>query len=457
MKKRILPLFTFLAALIMCAELIHAQDTEAPPAPGELTLVEKTHNSVTFSWDNVSSTGGMMGYLVYVDGAQESDTVKLSSYFQYVDHYPELREFGNNSDYRTLQYTAYDLEPSTTYSFEVAAIDSALNISSKSPALEATTEANAPDGITVLYPTDDANIIGGTGNFMTFNTGDWPMLLLNTHENFDGWHTASRPIIKFDISGIDGTINSAKLRMYGGLYEKKSWQDEQSIYSIKVAFYEVGTDWDEESIVFATVPEEDIGADLEGNPQKDAMTNKDTLMKYTPVSYTVISNDPAVVGVPAPTDNNNIQFAWFDANFKPYLESEILEGSSELSFTMVDTTFNKFSYFRFFSEEGYTNRLQLEIEGDLTSVENTGVLSNSMQLYPNPVADHNTITISLSETGNYDIEFIDIIGRKVYTTVLSNARTITINTNGINVRRGVYFVRATKDTGESGIKRLIIQ
>ncbi len=455
MKNKILHLLSF-CLLTTISFSLSAQDTQAPPTPGDLTIVSTTDNAATIMWDNVANDGGMMGYLVYLDGAQEQDTIFIGDLVGYVDDYPQYREIGNASDYRVIYYTAYELEPATSYSIEVAAIDSALNLSPKSAPLQVTTEASSQDGMFTLYPTDDANIIGGSGNFMTFNTGDWDVLRLNTHPNFDGWHSASRPFIKFDISGVTD-VTSATLKMFGGLWDAKDWIDEQPIYTIKIGFYEVGSDWEEETITFSTVPDEDIGADLEDNPEKDAMTNYDTLVQqYTPVSYTEISNDPAKVGVNAPTDNNNIAWTWFDANFTPFMSTKISEGSNTLSFTMVDTTFNKYSHFRFFSKDAFANRLHLEVEGTFTGV-NKVTLDNRFRVFPNPVTSGEDLMISFIDNDTYNIEIIDIAGRQIYSSKVVNTNNFRLYTKGMSVKAGIYFIKATNSTGISGVKKVIIK
>ena len=454
MKKITLPLFSIMFVALLSQPLF-AQDTQAPPVPEEPTIVSTTQNSATVMWDNVASDGGMMGYLVYLDGAQEADTVYIGELVGYTDHYPKYREIGNSSDYRTLYFTAYELDPATTYSIELAAIDSALNLSAKSPAVDVTTEAASPEGKFTIYPTDDANIIGGSGNYLSFNMGDFPLLLLSTHPNFDGWHTASRPFIKFDISGITD-VSSANLKMFGGLWNSAEWLDEQPIYTIKEAFYEVGSDWDEETILFSTVPDEDIGADLEDNPEKDALTNYDTLLQYTPVSYTTITNDPAKLGISAPADNNNIAFTWHTANFKPFIESKISEGSDILSFTMVDTTFDKYNYFRFFSKDSYANRLHLEIEGTLTDV-NKLTLDNRMQVFPNPVNHNHSVVLSMYETDDYTVQLLDLTGKQMFETNLSNANMMRLNTQALSLKSGIYFLRIINSQGVSGVKKLIVK
>jgi hypothetical protein len=431
-----------------------AQDTQAPPTPGELTLVSTTHNSVTVTWDNVATDGGMMGYLVYLDGAQEQDTILIGEMVGYTDDYPEYRETGNSSDYRILYYTAYDLVPGTSYSIEVAAIDSALNVSDKSPAIDVVTEASAPEGSFILYPTDDANIIGGSGNYMSFNMGEWDYLQLNTHANFDGWHSASRPFIKFDISAVDD-VSSATLKMFGGLWGSQDWLDEQPITTIKVAFYEVGADWEEETITFSSVPDEDIGADLEGNPQKDAVTNYDTLQKYTPVSYTTITNDPAKLGVSAPAQGENIKWTWFDANFKPFMDAQMAEGSETLSFTMVDTTFSKYTHFRFFSKDAYANRLHLVVEGSVTANQIT--LDKSFQVFPNPLASNGSLRISFLEIDDYSVSIMDITGKQIHKSEIKNSNNFRLNVGGLSLNDGIYFIRATNSEGVSGVKKVIIR
>ncbi len=448
-------LTVFMIATMFCSVWVsaRAQDNQAPPAPGNLILMEKTHNSITIKWDNVSNDGGMMGYLVFIDGAQEPDTIKIGDFVSYTDDYPKLRTIGNNSDHRTLYYTGYDLDPNTSYLFEVAAIDSALNVSSKSPSIQLTTEASAQSGKLVLYPSDDATIIGGSGNYMTFNTGDWPLLFVRSVENFDGWQGGGRPFVKFDISKVEGTITSAKLRMFANMYRSVDWYD--AVYDIWLAFYKVGADWNEKDIVFANVPDEDIGADLEGDTEKDAILNRDTVALYTPVSLMKFTNNPAKLGIPAPSDGGNIDFTWHEANFKPYMDAEIANNANEISFTIVDTTFAKYSYVKIFSKDAPANRLQLVLEGTFTGLNEIS-LKNKMNIYPNPVSQDQVFCFEAMEVDNYQLQIFDVAGKLRYTSNIKNTNKISFNVSGIGLQRGMFIMKATNSKGESGAISFIV-
>ncbi len=450
--------FLQLAMLVMASSLfvrVNAQDTQAPPQPGQPVVESTTNNSITITWDNVATDGGMMGYLVYVDGVLEPDTLKIGQLVGYIDDYPKYREIGNEEDFSSLHFTAYELAPSTPYSLTVASIDSALNVSGQSPAIEATTEAVGEEGKIILYPTDDAVIIGGSGNYLTFNTGDWPLLLVRPKEGFDGWQELYRPFIKFDISSLTD-VKEAKLHLFGSLFDDTSWLDEQQIITASLAFYKVGSDWEEETITFSTVPDEDIGADLEGDPQKDAMLVRDTLQKYSAVSFLSVSNDPAKLGIAGVNEGDVIPYSWFQANFNTYVTTEVAAGAEVLSFTIADTTFNKFNVFRFHSKDSYTNRIYLEITPSAV-LSAKDAFSSQVAVYPNPMNRNQSINIALAHTGNYFIEITDIAGRTFFSNNYRNAKNISLNIQNTQIEQGMYMVIITNESGVSSTKKILIE
>ncbi len=99
-------------------------DTTPPTAPGNLTLVSKTTNSVTMRWTASTDASGIEVYDIYRDGAY----------------------FGYTQDFNNLQFTATGLAPSTTYTFTVKAKDKAQNWGPFSNPLVVTTDAEPGPG-----------------------------------------------------------------------------------------------------------------------------------------------------------------------------------------------------------------------------------------------------------------------------------------------------------------------
>ncbi|GHA20620.1 hypothetical protein GCM10008090_33160 [Arenicella chitinivorans] len=100
-------------------------DTQPPTAPTGLNADTVTSNSVTFSWNAASDNVGVSRYAVFVNGSEVSSSTTTSA-------------------------SINSLDPSTTYSLTVMAIDEADNRSAVSMALSVTTleEASNLDQVT---------------------------------------------------------------------------------------------------------------------------------------------------------------------------------------------------------------------------------------------------------------------------------------------------------------------
>jgi hypothetical protein len=112
-------------------------DTTAPTRPATLSASAVSGSQINVAWSASKDTVGVNGYFVYRNGAQ----------------------VGNVSS--SLNYQDTDLNPSTTYSYTVAAYDAAGNTSLQSPKATATTLTSlpAPDVI-VLSPSSGATTRG---------------------------------------------------------------------------------------------------------------------------------------------------------------------------------------------------------------------------------------------------------------------------------------------------------
>ena len=98
-------------------------DTTAPTIPTGVTAVAQSASSILVSWTASTDAGGIAGYRVFRDGSATAvATVQTTS------------------------YTDTGLTASTTYSYTVAAVDTAAtpNVSAASAAASATTQASAP-------------------------------------------------------------------------------------------------------------------------------------------------------------------------------------------------------------------------------------------------------------------------------------------------------------------------
>ncbi|MFF2363856.1 glycoside hydrolase family 6 protein [Streptomyces sp. NPDC058122] len=96
-------------------------DTQAPTAPGGLTVSSTTSSGVSLSWSASTDNTAVTGYDVYRDGTKVGSAT-------------------------TTSYTDSGLAASTTYSYTVKAKDAAGNVSASSAAVSATTKASSGGG-----------------------------------------------------------------------------------------------------------------------------------------------------------------------------------------------------------------------------------------------------------------------------------------------------------------------
>ncbi|WP_034057830.1 PQQ-dependent sugar dehydrogenase [Lacinutrix jangbogonensis] len=92
------------------------------------------------------------------------------------------------------------------------------------------------------------------------------------------------------------------------------------------------------------------------------------------------------------------------------------------------------------------------IDTTLSVEENT--LSNDHKLYPNPAKNHVTIKFSPNTTKIKTISISNIQGQIVKKIVPNNSETFQISTETFS--KGVYFVKINTFTGQTSVKKLVI-
>ena len=116
-------------------------EPQPPSAPGNLTSPAHTSSSVSLSWTASTSNIGITGYQVRQAGAIVATVTGTS-------------------------YTVNGLNPSTAYSFTVAAIDAAGNVSAASNTVSVTTSAAANTNLAAGKPTSES------GHTQTYSSGN---------------------------------------------------------------------------------------------------------------------------------------------------------------------------------------------------------------------------------------------------------------------------------------------
>ena len=95
--------------------------------------------------------------------------------------------------------------------------------------------------------------------------------------------------------------------------------------------------------------------------------------------------------------------------------------------------------------------------GITTSVAEVTAPSFSMSLYPNPATDFAQLEINMVQSGRYNVEVFDMLGKSVYNqsfNAMSGKNILPINTR--TLKSGMYMVR-TIVNGESLTQRLIVK
>ena len=112
------------------------EDTEAPTTPTNVIVTNETDSSFKVSWTASYDNNAVSGYEVYVNNVLTATTASVSN-------------------------TVSNLNASTTYSVEILAKDIDHNKSSKSGAINATTNAGTSNGITELFISEYVEPDGG--------------------------------------------------------------------------------------------------------------------------------------------------------------------------------------------------------------------------------------------------------------------------------------------------------
>jgi hypothetical protein len=158
-------------------------DTTAPAAPGNLSASATSATSVDLSWDAATDDVGVTGYDVYRDGSLLQAGVTTTS------------------------YTDTTAAAETTYAYTVRAKDAAGNVSADSNTATVTTPAGGGGSGTLTFePVADARVEQDqpAANFGTL-----------TRLAADQSPTAQvESYLKFDVSGVSGSVASAKLRVW---------------------------------------------------------------------------------------------------------------------------------------------------------------------------------------------------------------------------------------------------
>ncbi|MHC4618340.1 MAG: CBM96 family carbohydrate-binding protein [Planctomycetota bacterium] len=192
-------------------------DITAPSAPTGLGATAGD-TQVTLDWNN-NSESDLAGYNVYRDTSTGGPYTLIAT------------------DVQASAYTDTGLTNDTTYYYVVTAVDIYDNESSDSSEASATPQASS-SGSVESNPTDDSfvNQSNPTANFGNFGSANY----LKVRSGATGY--ARWPFLKFTVTGVSGTVSSAKLKVYS------------TDVTMSVDAKASNTDWTEGAIIWNNKP-----------------------------------------------------------------------------------------------------------------------------------------------------------------------------------------------------------
>jgi chitodextrinase len=233
-------------------------DTQVPTAPGTLTAEAVSHTRVDLAWGAASDDVGVVGYQISRDGAP-------------------IATVGNVSG-----YTDTTVSPVTHYDYSVKAIDAAGNRSVASNTAGVDTPAPPASTTATFNVTADARVEEGdpSANFGTSSK----LRATNAPAKQETY-------LKFNLTGMTGTIESAKLHVYASNDASNNGP----------AVFLAGNSWTETGITWANRP-----AQIGGPSDNKVAIPKDTWVEYEVTPLVAGNGDLTLVLAADSTDGVNL-------------------------------------------------------------------------------------------------------------------------------------------------------
>jgi chitodextrinase len=187
-------------------------DTEAPSVPTDVSATAISPTRVDLAWTASSDNVGVTGYTIYRDGSV-------------------LATVGSAST----TYSDTNASPSTTYSYTVDAFDAAANHSAPSAAASATTPAAPAGPSTATFTASEDSYVSESSPSSNFGT--------QSTLRIDG-SPLIRSYLKFTVTGLTGTVTSAKLRVFAASSSNSGYEARSS----------TDNSWTETGINFSNAP-----------------------------------------------------------------------------------------------------------------------------------------------------------------------------------------------------------
>ncbi|MGN6780385.1 MAG: fibronectin type III domain-containing protein [Marmoricola sp.] len=197
-----------------------SSDTTPPSAPTGLAAEEVFYNEIDLGWTGSTDSGtGVSGYRVYRKGPGETGYTLLAT------------TVGSGAGHNS--YVDTTVKPSSSYSYQVSAVDGAGNESGKAT-VDPTTPPGPSSQTYTFTPTGDATIQQGSPNA----TGNTSTLIVDNSPVDDA-------LIGFNVATTScDTLTSATLTL-----------TDKADGSVKGGdFYTTGTNWSESTVTWNTAP-----------------------------------------------------------------------------------------------------------------------------------------------------------------------------------------------------------
>ena len=255
------------------------------------------------------------------------------------------------------------------------------------------------EGATTIEPEADAYVHGGT--YENTNYGASENLILKTSDNLT---YARKSYLRFDLSTIENTITSAKLRL-----KLEAINGGTTTHSVS---FINDDNWGETTINWLNKPNDGEFLNSQNTPARDG---------------------------------------WIEFDVTNQVEIEH-GGDGKISLMLMDGTSSEMLSSYYSKEAGMENSPHLLIiaEGPLLVDEMDGN-NTKINVYPNPATTH--FTVHLSSITKADLKLFDLTGKMVMSkTNVSGQIMIPVNTLG----NGIYILKVKTESGSYMQKILII-
>ncbi|AXY73420.1 T9SS C-terminal target domain-containing protein [Paraflavitalea soli] len=273
-----------------------------------------------------------------------------------------------------------------------------------------------------LAPLHDAYVRNGTSADITHGSTDAAILISKLNSNPAAGNDR-QTYLRFDASGATGTITSAILRVYGKLDDNRNTNVPVNAHAVS------NTTWTESAITWNNKP------------------------------ATGASQGSATV-----TDSIGRYYTW---DVTSYVQAERAAGRNNISLALLATVATN-PRITWNSKETGSNPPQLVITAgtqltagpssrmtQLLGEDNTA-MGMTLNSYPNPFGDNNTITFSLEKSGYTTLSVFDLQGRQVAMLVQGRLQAGGHRTRFVagKLAAGVYVLKLVQD-GKVVTKKLL--